>query len=260
MSPTKKRLIAIEISSGTYQELLEDLINLAEMGKSSYACVANVHMLVEAYKDKAFAEVVNNADIITPDGMPLAKGLEFIHGIKQDRVAGMDLLPDLLKECEKQILPVFFYGGTQEMLDTTKKFCQKNYPRLPLAGLCSPPFRGLTGQEEDRIAEEINKSGAELVFVALGCPKQEKWMASMKGRIHACMIGIGGALPVMVGIQKRAPFWMQKNSLEWLYRLKQEPRRLLKRYTITNTIFLYLFLKSCAAQAFKAKRISHYLN
>lgn len=243
MTPPRKKLLALQIVSGDYQEFVDHLIHLAKSKISSYTCVANVHMLVEAHKDKDFAEVVNGADIVTPDGMPLAKGLKFIYGEKQDRVAGMDLLPDLLRESEKESLPVYFYGGTQEMLDTTEKFCKENYPELKIAGLHSPPFRALSKAEEEVIVQEINNSGARFVFVALGCPKQEKWMAAMKGRINACMIGIGGALPVMVGMQKRAPFWMQKFSLEWLYRLAQEPRRLFKRYFQTNTLFIYLFSK-----------------
>ena len=253
MTPPRKKLLALEIVSGAYQEFIDNLIYLAKSRTSSYTCVANVHMLVEAHKDKAFAEVVNGADIVTPDGMPLAKGLKFIYGEKQDRVAGMDLLPDLLSESERQSLPVYFYGGTQEMLDTTEAFCKETYPGLKIAGLHSPPFRILSRAEEEVIVQEINKSGARFVFVALGCPKQEKWMASMKGRINACMIGIGGALPVMVGMQKRAPSWMQKFSLEWLYRLSQEPRRLFKRYFQTNTLFIYLFSKEYLKVKLKAQ-------
>ncbi len=243
MVPQRKKLIALEIVSGAYQEFIDNLIYLAKSNTSSYTCVANVHMLIEAHRDSSFAQVVNGADIVTPDGMPLAKGLKFIYGGKQDRVAGMDLLPDLLKESEQQDLPVYFYGGTQEMLDTTETYCKTNYPGLQIAGLHSPPFRELIAKEKEEIIININESGARFVFVALGCPKQEKWMAAMKGRINACMIGIGGALPVMVGMQKRAPDWMQKSSLEWLYRLCQEPGRLFKRYFQTNSLFIYLFTK-----------------
>ncbi|SFB69718.1 N-acetylglucosaminyldiphosphoundecaprenol N-acetyl-beta-D-mannosaminyltransferase [Zunongwangia mangrovi] len=239
----KKRLISIDISIKAYQDFIKDLTTLALNKKSTYTCVANVHMLVEAYKSKDFAEVVNNADMVTPDGMPLAKGLKQIYGIEQDRVAGMDLLPDLLKEAESNGIKVVFYGGTQLTLDKTKEFCDQYYPNLDIVGLISPPFRELSEEEEKDYTDLINKSGAGFVFVALGCPKQEKWMANMKGRINACMIGIGGALPVMVGLQNRAPVWMQKTSTEWLYRLSQEPKRLFKRYAYTNTLFVYLMLK-----------------
>ncbi len=239
----KKKLIGVGINSGSYREFLRTLQKFSFNKKSSYICVANVHMLIEAYKDEEFKAIVNNAALVTPDGMPLAKGIQILYGEKQERVAGMDLLPDLLGISEKENLNVFFYGGTQEMLDQTKSYCKKEYPLLNMAGMISPPFRLLTLEEENEFIERINSSGANFVFVALGCPKQERWMASMKGRVNACMIGIGGALPVMIGMQKRAPKWMQDASLEWLYRFGQEPKRLFKRYFYTNSLFLFLFSK-----------------
>lgn len=210
---------------------------------SNYACVANVHMLVEAKKDPLFAGVVSDAYMVTPDGMPLTWALKLIYGITQERVAGMDLLPDLIHEAEKEKIPVYFYGGEQDILDKTNEYLQANYPDLITAGLYSPPYRKLSSVEEEEIVQKINKSGAKLVFVVLGCPKQEKWMAAMKGRINAVMVGVGGALPVMVGSQKRAPIWMQHAGLEWFYRLVREPSRLFKRYAVTNTIFLFLLSK-----------------
>jgi N-acetylglucosaminyldiphosphoundecaprenol N-acetyl-beta-D-mannosaminyltransferase len=247
----KKQLISISISTGSYLSFVDRLIQMSETSGSTYTCVANVHMLVEAHKDPAFASVVNNADLITPDGLPLTWGLKLLYGLKQDRVAGMDLLPDLLKRSEQKSIPVYFYGGTEEMLSKTKEYSEKHYPSLKIAGMYSPPFRALSVEEEQSIIKKINVSGAKFVFVALGCPKQEKWMASMKGLVNACMIGIGGALPVLVGMQKRAPLWMQKYGLEWLYRLLQEPKRLFKRYAVTNTLFLWLLFKVVVKNFFK---------
>ncbi len=247
----KKNLISIDITLGKYQTFVDSIIAFAQNKTSSYVCVANVHMLVEAYKDTAFAAIVNNADIVTPDGMPLAKGLKILYNIQQDRVAGMDLLPDLLVEAQSKQLPVFFYGGTDEMLQSTQAYLLTHYPNLKDVHFYAPPFRQLTSQEEQTIIAQINESGAGLVFVVLGCPKQEKWMSQMKGKIRACMIGIGGALPVMIGMQSRAPKWMQEYSLEWLFRLSQEPKRLFKRYLITNSIFIGLMLKAKAKNIFK---------
>lgn len=223
---------------------IDNILSLINDVKSCYICVANVHMLVEAHNDPKFASIVNKATMTTPDGMPLVWSMNLLHGIKQDRVAGMDLLPDLLKETQEKQIPVYFYGGTQEMLDKTEQYININYPGSVIAGLHSPPFRPLTKMEENNVVERINNSGAKVLFVALGCPKQEKWMASMKGRVMMPMIGIGGALPVMIGMQKRAPEWFQKASLEWLYRLTQEPKRLFKRYAVTNSSFLWLLLKA----------------
>lgn len=238
-----KRLICLDLTIYSYFNFLDQIFLLGSNNISSYVCVANVHMLIEAFFDKNFCEIVNNANLVSSDGVPLAKGINILYGINQERIAGMDILPDLLKLAEKGNVSVFFYGGTDLMLKKTHDFCSMKYPYLKIGGFISPPFRPLTNIEEEEYIRKINESGAGFVFVALGCPKQEKWMASMKGRINACMIGIGGALPVMVGIQKRAPEWMQKYGLEWVYRLYQEPKRLFGRYFKTNTIFIYLFIK-----------------
>lgn len=246
-------IVSLNISIGKYLEFITYILELVKNKTSSYICVANVHMCVEAYRDKSFAKLANSAIIITPDGMPLVLALRLLYGIKQDRVAGMDLLPDLLKASEKQGISVYFYGGTQKMLEKSREFCNQQFPSLIIAGMFSPPFRALTYEEEKQVVKDINASGAGLVFVALGCPKQEKWMAGVKGKINACMIGIGGALPVMIGLQKRAPIWMQKASLEWLFRLIQEPKRLFKRYAVTNTVFLYLLFCQWAKQGFKVR-------
>jgi N-acetylglucosaminyldiphosphoundecaprenol N-acetyl-beta-D-mannosaminyltransferase len=240
---TTKKLLSIKITLGTYQSFVDILINQALAGKSFYACVANVHMLIEAHNADSFAAIVNNADMVTPDGKPLTWGLHFLHGVKQDRVAGMDLLPDLLAAAEKKYIPIAFYGGTDEMLNRTREHLKKNYPEIIIAQMYSPPFRPLDESEENAIIKMFNDSQAKLIFVVLGCPKQEKWMAQMKNKINAVMVGVGGALPVLVGMQKRAPLWMQNYGLEWLYRLGQEPKRLFKRYFTTNSIFIFLLLK-----------------
>ena len=239
----KVKLLSIAVSTGSYSDFVTNIIDSAVSHKSNYTCVANVHMLVEAHQDKSFATLIRNALFITPDGKPLSWALRLLYGIKQDRVAGMDLLPDLLGQAATEKIPVFFYGGTNELLTKTETYLAQNFPGLTIAGMYSPPFRDLTREESDLIVDKINASGARLVFVVLGCPKQEKWIASMKGRIQGMMVAVGGALPVLVGMQKRAPKWMQDAGLEWLFRLIQEPKRLLKRYLVTNTKFVYLLTK-----------------
>ncbi|MEJ5961335.1 WecB/TagA/CpsF family glycosyltransferase [Pedobacter immunditicola] len=239
----KKRIISINVSNGTYKQFVSAIMHNALAKISSYVCVANVHMLLEAYDSLEFRKVVNSAYLVTPDGMPVAKSFQILHQQQQERVDGMSLLPNLLSTSEEKGLSVYFYGSTQEMLDQTAAYIRQNYPKLNISGLYSPPFRDLSEVEMDQIATKITNSGANIIFVVLGCPKQEKWMHAMKGKIPAIMIGIGGALPVLIGLQKRAPEWMQKNSLEWLYRLKQEPTRLFIRYFRTNNLFMYLLAK-----------------
>ena len=244
MSITKsKKVISLSLSKGRYSEMIDEIVDLSCSKISSYVCVANVHMAVMGFQDRSYASMVNKAELVTPDGMPLVWALKLLYGIKSERMAGMDLLPDLLSKAEKLQIPVYFYGGTNQMLNKTSYYLQSKHPELKIAGMYSPPFRFLKPEEEEKVIERINKSGAGLVFVILGCPKQEKWMAAMKGRINSVMIGIGGALPVMIGLQKRAPGWMQKKGLEWLYRLCQEPRRLFKRYAVTNSLFVFFLLR-----------------
>lgn len=239
----KKKLLKSYLTVGSYQKFVDEIISLGEKHISSYVCVANVHMFIEAYRDQSFNKILNEADITTPDGVPLIASLKFITGYKQVRVAGMDLFPSLLKESQTKKLSVFFYGSTQDVLDKVKLKVKKEFPTLTLAGFISPPFRVLNDQEKQDIINQINKSDAHLLFVALGCPKQEKWMAEHKSKIKACMLGVGGAFPVYAEVQKRASVWMQKASLEWFFRFCQEPGRLWKRYLVTNSLFIFLILK-----------------
>ncbi len=236
----KKTIISLNIDTGPYQSFLQKIIEFSKARMSSYICLANVHMTTEAYLNKKFAENVNNANMIAPDGLPLVKSLRLLYGIKQDRVAGLDILPDLLKEIERNELGIYIYGTTNEVMNATDKYLGLNYPNISNKHYYSPPFRSLTNNEETHIIEQINSSGAHIVFVVLGCPKQEKWMSSMYGKINACMIGIGGALTVFVGIRKKAPRWMRNSGLEWVYRLVQEPRRLFMRYAISNSLYILL--------------------
>ncbi|MGB4844906.1 MAG: WecB/TagA/CpsF family glycosyltransferase [Ferruginibacter sp.] len=239
----RQALKEFSISTGKYRLFIEEITRLAKERVSATVYFANVHMFIEAHQDKDFLELINKCDVVTPDGQPLAWVLRLLYGIKQDRVSAMDMLPDLLKQMEQEDLPVYFYGGTQKMLDQTAVFIDKQYPKLKIAGLYSPPFRPLTEDERKEITEKINNAMPAIVFVFLGCPKQEKWMAAMKGKINAVMAGVGGAVPVTIGLQKRAPVWMRNYALEWLYRLFQEPKRLFKRYTVTNSIFIWVIFK-----------------
>lgn len=237
-------MINFTVSTGPYALFIDEMAMLARQRTSAAVYFANVHMFVEAQDSEAFKELINKADIVTPDGQPLAWMLRLLYGIKQDRVSAMDFMPSMLARMQQEQLPVYFYGGTQEMLEKADAYVKKEYPQLKVAGLYSPPFRPLTADEENEIAANINASGAGLVFVFLGCPKQERWMAAMKGKVNAVMTGVGGSIPVTIGMQKRAPLWMQKAGMEWLYRFAQEPKRLFKRYAYTNSKFMWIMFKA----------------
>lgn len=239
----KRKLISLDITNGTFSDVVNKIMDYAMRRESSYVCLANVHMLVECYYSPSFRKAINGADITTTDGMPLVKSFKLLYGEQQERVDGMNLLPLLLKECILSSASVYFYGGTEIMRDKTAAYLAKNYQDLKVAGIYSPPFRELTADEKEDSIQAINDSGANIVFVVLGCPKQEIWMSEVKGKIPAIMVGIGGALPVLIGMQKRAPKWMQLYCLEWSYRLAQEPKRLFKRYLKTNSHFIYILTR-----------------
>ena len=238
--PTRK-VISLNLNLISYEETLNEIVSMAKNKMSGYVCFANVHMTIESYEDKKFANQVNNATLVLSDGMPLVKYINYFHGYRQERIAGMDIFPDVIRLAETNRLKIFFFGTTPEVLEIIRLKIIKKYPNSEIAGLVSPPFD--KSLDDESYINEIVHSNANLVFVALGCPKQEKWMANHSHKINAVLLGVGGAFPVFAELTKRAPLVLQKIGLEWLYRLTQEPRRLFGRYFKTNTKFLFLVLR-----------------
>lgn len=236
----KTRIFGLDLSTGTFQEHVTAIADLGKEQRSSYVCCVNVHMCMEAQDDPGFAAIVNGADLATADGMPILNSLNRLTGSNQERVAGNDLMPALLAEAEKQELGVFLQGGEEETLKAIVRRASKEYPLLRMVGTYSPPFRKATEQEHTDEVDRIVASGANIVLVSLGCPRQERWMARMKGKLPAVMLGVGGAFLLYAGLDRRAPKWMRDASLEWVYRLWLEPGRLWKRYLVTNSRFLVL--------------------
>jgi len=247
----RSHIISLDIHHVRFDESLDHVMALAMQRKPSYICFANVHMTIEAFRDKQFQEKVNNADLVLPDGKPIASASRLLHHKKQERISGMDFIPAILKRAADAKLSVFIYGSTNEVIQAMNEKIKLNYPNINLAGAISPPFRQLSDEEINNDVEKMNQSGANLILVSLGCPKQEKWMAENSQKINAVLLGIGGALPVVAGIQKRAPKWMQNMALEWFYRLIQQPRRLFSRYLYTNSYFLFLLTKEWIKTIFK---------
>lgn len=236
----KKLVFNSSISVGRYQDFINEIFSLVKYKVPSYVCFANVHMVVEGHKDSAFQKIMNNATIVAPDGKPISLFLKYFEKLEQDRVCGMDLLPDLLRQAEASGKSVYFYGTTEDLLSTIAEKARKEFPALKISGYYSPPFRNLSETENADIIEKIKSTSPDLVFVSLGCPKQEKWMAVNKDKIGACLLGVGQAFKVYAGVEKRLPKWMRDLSMEWLYRLYLEPERLWKRYLFTNSYFLLL--------------------
>lgn len=237
---TKKAVLNSFISVGTLREFISEIFSLVKEKIPSYVCFANVHMVMEGYGNSAFQRVINQANITTPDGKPISLFLKFFEKIKQVRVCGMDLMPNLLKEAEAQGKSVYFYGSTNELLEVITLKAKKEFPSLTIGGSYSPPFRKLTESENDNMIKMIREVSPDLVFVSLGCPKQEKWMAENRDKLCTCLLGVGQAFKVYAGTERRLPVWMRNLSLEWLYRFYLEPKRLWKRYLLTNSYFLLL--------------------
>lgn len=226
------------IDAISWREVMDVLLQWAKGRQSSYVCVCNVHVLVTAKQDPEFLRIVNAADMATPDGMPLAWVLRRIGFQHQERINGPDLMWRLCGQAAEKGLSIFLYGSTPETLGRLIDNLKIAFPQLAIAGVHSPPFRLLSDEEDQEIIELINGSGAHIMFVGLGCPKQEFWMATHRGKIRAVMIGVGAAFDCHAGTVTRAPIWMQRSGLEWLFRLIYEPKRLWKRYLVTNSLFL----------------------
>ncbi len=238
----KKHVLGVDLTVGSFNDHIQAIARAGRESRSSYVCCVNVHMCVEAKNDPSIARIVNEADLATADGMPMLNRLNAAHGLKQERVAGNDIMPALLAEAARLGLGIYLYGGKQDVLDTIVARAAKEYPNARIVGVESPPFRPLSEEEMLQAAARINASGAHIVMVSLGCPKQERWMAAMKGRVNGVMLGLGGAFLLYAGVDTRAPKWMRDLSLEWAYRLALEPGRLWKRYLLTNSTFLWMII------------------
>jgi N-acetylglucosaminyldiphosphoundecaprenol N-acetyl-beta-D-mannosaminyltransferase len=193
---------------------------------------------------------------VTPDGMPLVWMMRWIGASPQTRVAGMDIFLALCQSAPLHGIKIFFVGSQSAILERMRNRLEQQFPYLAIAGMEPLPFRPLSPAEDEALIDKIHQSGAGLVLIALGCPKQEYWMAQHQGKIHAVMVGVGGVFPVYAGIQKWAPAWVRQLGLEWLYRLIQEPRRLWNRYSRTIPPFIYLALRQLLTARLKTMPIN----
>lgn len=232
-------VIGAPIDAVSWPASLARVSGWAAARQSRYVCICNVHSVVTARQDKAFAKVIREADMATPDGAPVAWLMRRLGVASQQRINGPDLMWRYCSEAAQRDESIYLYGGMPETLDILQRKLLVQFPGLKITGAYSPPYRQLTAEEDAAVVEAINASGAGTVWVSLGCPKQEQWMAEHRGRINAVMIGVGAAFDYHAGTTQRAPQWMQRNGLEWLHRVCSEPRRLWKRYLVTNTLFIY---------------------
>lgn len=236
------KIIGVDISVVNFDSAQKNLFDNFELARGRYICAANVHTTVTAREDKKYRKVQNSSFMTLPDGKPLSVVGKKRGKNSMERVTGPDFLEEVLKRTENTEMKHYFYGTTQENLDSFISVVKKTYPNLKIVGVEPSVFRPLSEQEEDELLERINRSEADFVWVALGAPRQEIFCNKLSGRSNAVWIAVGGALNVISGVIPRAPQWMQDHGLEWFYRFMKEPKRLFKRYFVTNSKFLwYLF-------------------
>lgn len=204
-----------------------------------YMCVANVHTTVTAFEDETYRAIQNGGIMAIPDGGPLSSLAHRRGCADMQRITGPSYMEKILELSRENGYSHFFYGSTQETLDKLSAVIEKKYPGVRIAGMYSPPFRPLSEEEDDEVIRIINSASPDFLWVGLGAPKQERWMAAHQGKVDGFMVGVGAAFDYLAGNISRAPEWMQKNNLEWLYRLFQDPKRLFKRYFVTNTKFIW---------------------
>lgn len=225
------------------QETLDYIEEQIDALRGRYICVSNVHTTVMAYEDEHYRSVQNSAAMALPDGAPLSK-YSRIKGYRDaQRVTGPDLMTALFRISGQKGYRHFFYGSTQQTLDDMRASLQRDYPDMVIAGMVAPPFRPLTENEDREVIRQINDAAADFIWVGLGAPRQEEWMYDHRGKLNAVSVGVGAGFDYMAGHIRRAPRIMQVLCLEWLYRLMQDPRRLWKRYVVTNTKFVWYILR-----------------
>lgn len=205
----------------------------------NYMCVSNVHTTVTSYEDKSYCDIQNGGIMAIPDGGPLSSIGRKRGYKKMERTTGPSYMGEIFKLSVERGYKHYFYGSTEETLEKLKKVLEHDYSGIQIVGMYSPPFRPMTEKEDLEIVEKINEAKADFIWIGLGAPKQEKWMANHQGRVIGFMIGVGAGFDYFAGNISRAPEWMQKCNLEWVYRLLQDPKRLFSRYWHTNTKFIW---------------------
>ncbi len=237
--PEKVNLFGLGLTPTTYEEASDTIIAAGKLRQPSIVSCHAVHAVVTFSGDPELAEKANSFQMITPDGQPVRWALNSLYKTKlQDRVCGPKLTLELCRKAAREGVSIYLYGGSPAVVEKLKENLEAKYPGLKVAGYESPPFRQLTPEEDEAVVQRINNSGAGLVFIGLGCPKQDLFAYEHRDRIKAVQLCVGAAFDFHAGSKKPAPTWMQKYGLEWFYRLMQEPRRLGGRYLQTNTIYL----------------------
>jgi N-acetylglucosaminyldiphosphoundecaprenol N-acetyl-beta-D-mannosaminyltransferase len=243
MTPPWANVLGVRVSAIDMEMAVRTIEDWVARREAHYVCVTGVHGVMESHRDKSLRDIHNAAGLVTPDGMPLV-WLSRLMGFRHvERVYGPDLMLAVCKRSATQGYRQFFYGGAPGVAEKLAARLQSRFPGLQMAGVYSPPFRPLSPEEDKAVVEHINAAKPDIFWVGMSTPKQERWMAEHVGRLSApVLIGVGAAFDFHAGLKRQAPRWMQRSSLEWLFRLLTEPRRLWRRYLINNPWFIWLVL------------------
>jgi N-acetylglucosaminyldiphosphoundecaprenol N-acetyl-beta-D-mannosaminyltransferase len=238
--PPKYNLFGVEVSAVTYDEACDAIMAAARARVPAIVSAFAVHALIEATNTPEWSRQANRFSIITPDGQPVRWALNWLHGAKlMSNVRGTELTWRLCERAATEGVSIYLYGSSAETLAKLESNLLAAFPDLQIAGVESPPFRALSAEEDAQMVERVNASGAGLMFLGLGCPKQDRFAAAHQNKIQAVQLCVGAAFDFHAGTKSIAPEWMQRHGLEWLFRLRQEPKRLWKRYFTANTIYVW---------------------
>lgn len=236
--PRKVDLFGVEVTPTSYERLIPLILDAAQRGLPGVISCQAVHAVVSASRDRSLRDQVNTFDVVAPDGQPVRWALNLLHDTQlSERVYGPELMLRLCRRAADAGIPIYLYGSSPEVIEKLRTNLCRAVPRLRVAGVESPPFRALTPAEDEAAVERINASGARLVFIGLGCPKQDVFAYEHRARIKAVQVCVGAAFDFHAGVMPMAPGWMQRRGLEWVFRLVHEPRRLWRRYLVTNSLF-----------------------
>jgi exopolysaccharide biosynthesis WecB/TagA/CpsF family protein len=242
--PAKYDVLGVEISATNYDDLVRSLIAAARRGQSALVSFLPVHGVVTAALDPRYRYHINAFDVVAPDGQPVRWAINSFHKLRlPDRVCGPETMLRLCQRAAENGIGIYLYGSTEATLNRLRANLEDRFPSIRIVGIESPPFRELTPEENLAVVERINNSGAGFVFIGLGCPRQDFFAYNNRNRIKPVQMCVGAAFDFHAGNKKMAPGWMQRSGLEWIYRLAQEPRRLWKRYLVTNTAFILLITR-----------------
>jgi N-acetylglucosaminyldiphosphoundecaprenol N-acetyl-beta-D-mannosaminyltransferase len=250
-------VISMDVNVTNIKIALTRVEALANSKAGSYVCVANVHMCMEVFDSLEFKSVVNNADLVIPDGRPLSWAQKLLGCSEAEQVRGQDIMNAICQQSGVNNLNIGLYGGSSDvLLQKVNAELKSSYPDINITFSYSPPFHPLTDEEDLGIIQQINDSNVNVLFVGIGCPKQERWMAAHKESLNCVMLGVGAAYDFIAGSKNHAPRWMQQVGLEWLFRLCSEPQRLWKRYLQQNPRFIYYFTKQLINQKLRRSKFT----